>query len=228
MLQPSRLSFHLLAICMFIGVSQQSYAYDGADVTEMSLVVRSNDLSVKYSNSIDKTRDSTIQLTWWQVFSNSIQAKLSLAYVELSQNADSTVRAYDSSGYKIGIGFRGSVFYSEFVSVGLKLSIDYLSTDGSNNLEETVQVTWLEYSGGVDMVFLPENTVSILTGVSYTVIDGEHKVVDVANSAVTFSEDEPEGYYAGVSFKSGRRGKVDVTLHGGHSQGVFLGFSNSF
>ena len=228
MFRLSQSYFYALTIVLLFSFQQHSFAYSDGDVTEMSLVASSNDVSLKFSNSIDKTRNSTIELTWWQVFSESIQAKVSLAYVELSQNSNSTVLAYDASGYKLGVGFRGNAFNSEFLTVGLNVSFDYLSADGNNTQQETVQVTWFEYSGGVDLEFLPNNSVSILTGASYTVIDGEHKTVDVANSAVTYSEDTPEGYYAGVSFKSGQRGRINMTWHGGHSQGIYLSFSNHF
>lgn len=208
--------------------SANAFAYDTSDVTEMSLVIQSNDISLKFPNSVDTTKSSTIEVTWWQKFSASLDGRLSVAYVELSQNNNSTVSAYDTSGYELGIGFRGTFFESEFANLGFGVNFDYMATSGETTAKEVTEVSWYKYSGSLDAVFLPLNSISILAGASYTTIDGEYKLVNAANSIVSFSEDQPEGYYAGMSFKSGSSGKVNVTWHGGHRQGVYLVFSNRF
>lgn len=229
MFQFTRAHFSVLTLNIVIVIySCNVFAYDTSEVTEMSLVIQSNDMSLKYPDSVDTTKMSTIEITWWQKFSASLDGRLSVAYVELSQHTNSTVSAYDTSGYELGIGFRGNIFESEIVNLGFGINFDYMSTSGETRAKEATEVSWYKYSGSVDTVFLPQNTLSILAGASYTTIDGEYKLIDSGNSIVTFSEDQPVGYYAGMSFKSSGSGKVNVTWHGGHRQGVYLVFSNRF
>jgi len=208
--------------------SSSVFAYGDSDIAEMSFIVQSNDISLKFPTSTDKTKVSSMEVTWWQNFSDSLQARLNIAYVEMSQNADASVLGYTASGYELGLGFRGNVSTSDVVNIGLGVSFDYLVINGETNIEEAIDITWFKYSGGIDFEFLPLSSVSILTGFNYTVIDGEHRVVDTANSLTTFSEDKPEGYYIGMSFKSGNSGTVNMTLHGGQREGIFLTFSNRF
>lgn len=229
MFQFSRAHFSVLTLSIiFVIFSGNAFAYDTSQVTEMSLVIQSNDMSLKFPGSVDTTKTSTIEVTWWQKFSASLDGRLSMAYVELSQNTNSTVSAYDTSGYELGIGFRGNIFESEIVNLGFGINFDYMASSGETREKEATEVSWYKYSGSVDAVFLPQNTISILAGASYTTIDGEYKLIDSANSIVTFSEEQPEGYYAGMSFKSSSSGKVNVTWHGGHRQGIYLIFSNRF
>jgi len=216
----------LSAVSIFF--SAHAFAYDRINVTEVSLVIQSNDLELKFPNTVDRTKASTVEVTWWQYFSASLEGRLSIAYVELSQNTNSSVMAYDTSGYELGIGFRGNIFESEIVNLGFGLNFDYLATSGETTAKEATEISWYKYSGSIDAVFLPLNTISILTGVSYTTIDGEHKVINTTNSLASFTEDQPEGYYVGISFKSGGNAKVNVTWHGGYRQGVYLVFSNHF
>lgn len=229
MFQFTRANFSILTqSIVFVFFTGNAFAYDTSEVTEMSLVLQSNDMSLKFPSSVDSTKTSTIEVTWWQKFSASLDGRLSVAYVELSQNTNSTVSAYDTSGYELGIGFRGNIFESEIVNFGFGINFDYMASSGETTAKEATEVSWYKYSGSVDAVFLPLNTISILAGASYTTIDGEYKLIDSGNSIVTFSEDQPEGYYAGMSFKSSARGKVNVTWHGGHRQGIYLVFSNRF
>jgi len=217
-----------VSILTFFLLLNSALAYEENDVTEMSFIIQSNDISLKFPTSTDKTKVSSMEVTWWQKFSDSLQARLNIAYVEMSQNADASVLGYTASGYELGIGFRGNVITSDVVNIGLGVSFDYLAIDGETNIEEAIDITWFKYSGGIDFEFLPLSSVSILTGLNYTVIDGEHRVIDTANSLTTFSEDKPEGYYIGMSFKSGNSGTVNMTLHGGQREGIFLTFSNRF
>lgn len=228
MFQLNRNLFRVLALCLVPAIISTNVLAE-SDVTEMSLLVQSNDVSFKFPNSVDRTKISTIEVTWWQSFSDVAELRLNIAYVELSQNVNSTVSAYNTTGYEVGIGFRGNVFESEIINIGIGATFDYLSSQGETTLNnEATEVTWLKYSGGVNFVFLPSNSISILTGASYTTIDGEHELTDTAGSLVTFTEDESEGYYAGLSFKSGQRGKITMSWHGGHREGVYLTFSSRF
>ena len=229
MFQIKRAYFSVLALSFILTVfSANAFAYDTSEVTEMSLVIQSNDMSLKFPDTVDETKTSKIEITWWQKFSASLDGRLSIAYIELSQSANSTVSAYDTSGYELGIGFRGNIFETQFANLGFGVNFDYMTTSGETTEKEETEVSWYKYSGSVDAVFLPENTISILAGASYTAIDGEHKLINSGNSVVTFSEDQAEGYYAGLSFKSSANGTVNVTWQGGHRQGIYLVFSNRF
>lgn len=229
MFQFTRAHFSVLALNIgFTVFSVNAFAYDASNVTEMSLVIQTNDMSLKFPNSVDVTKTSRVEVTWWQKFSASLDGRLSVAYIELSQSTNSSVSAYDTSGYELGIGFRGNIFETRFADLGFGVNFDYMTTSGETTAKEETEVSWYKYSGSVDAVFLPANTISILAGASYTAIDGEHKLINAANSIVTFSEDQAEGYYAGLSFKSSANGKVNVTWQGGHRQGIYLVFSNRF
>ena len=225
----TQLHFRVLATCFIFSVASTNvFAYPDNDVTEMSLLIQSNNMYFKFPGTVDQTKISTIELTWWQVFTGSIEGGLNISYVELSQKDNSSVPAYDASGYEVGIGFRSKFIQTETVNVGLRMSIDYMALSGQTNSNKDVEVSWVKYSGGADFEFFPSSSISALAGVSYTSIDGENKVIDTTNSLVSFSEDKPEGYYAGVSFKSGRSGKINMTWHGGYRSGVYLTFSNQF
>lgn len=229
MFQITRTYFNgILLSFVFFTLSLNAYAYGESDLTEMSLVIQSNDISLRFPASVDKTKVSTLEINWWQEFSKSLEGRLSIAYVELTQSANSSVLAYDTSGYELGLGFRGDIFESEIVNLGFSLNLDYMASAGETSTKLQAEVSWYKYSGSVDFVFLPSKPISILTGASYTAIDGEHKIIDVTSSSVTFTEDTPVGYYAGLSFKSGGRGKVNVIWQGGHRQGIYLVFSNRF
>ena len=217
-------------VCLTISFLCLSTAYslDDSDVTEMSLQLQNNDVDIKFPGSVAETKMSRIQLIWWQPLVGSIEGGLNLSYVELSQKTSATVTAYDTSGYEIGIGFRGLILDTEILNLGLQFSLDYLSAQGDTNLEQDVDITWLKYSSSLDFEFIPLSPVTILTGVSYSKIDGEHELLDTPNSVVEFNEDDAIGYYIGLSIKSGNSGKIAVTVNNGHREGIYLVFSNRF
>ena len=229
MFQLNRAQFSALILSFtLVVIPTYTYAAEDGEVTEVSLLLQTNDILLIFPDSVTSTKVSTAQVTWWQEFSESLEARLSLSYIELSQKNNSSVLAYNATGYDIGIGFRGAVIKSEIVDVGLSVTLDYLSTTGETNLDEAIEISWLEYSGSVDFEFIPSSPVTILAGASYTAIDGEHEVINTANSLSSFSEDESAGYYGGLSFKSNDGGNVSLTWHGGHREGVYLTFSKRF
>ncbi len=225
MFPRNRTSLSILFFSMFL--SANAFASRGGDVTEMSLLIQNNDIFLKYPGSVDRTTISSVQVSWWQSFSESIDARISIASLELQQKSNSSVLAYNATGYALGIGFRGNIFESDFVNAALNLGFDYLTTSGETNLNQAIEVSWYESSIGVDFKFLPLNSVSFLLGARYTSINGEHDVMDTS-TVVSFSEDNPQGYYAGLEFKAGQGGKVTVSWQGGFRQGVYLSFSNRF
>lgn len=216
----------VLTVCVLLFMSNV-YAGGEGHVTEMSLVLQSNDINLKYPGSVDSIKISAVEVNLWQSFTESVDARLSIASIELSQKNNATVSAYDATGYMLGIGFRGNIIESEFVTAGLSFGFDYLAITGETNTNQAVDVSWYESSVSADFEFFPSNPVSFLTGASYTRIDGEHDVTGTG-TLVSFSEDEPGGYYIGLAFKAARGGEVVVTWQGGYRQGVFLSFSNRF
>lgn len=226
MLYRNYICLSILSFCTFI-FSTNAVANRDGEVTQMSLLIQNTDVFLSYPSSVDRTSVSSVQVTWWQTFSESIEARLSIASIELRQKSNSSVLMYDATGYALGLGMRGNVFESELVNAGLSFSFDYMSVTGETNLSEAMEVFWYETSLSADFEFLPTSAISILAGGSYSVIDGEHEVLDTA-SVVSFSEDNPVGYYAGLAFKSGQSGSVTVLWQGGYRQGVYLSFSSQF
>jgi len=217
-------------LCIF-AYSVNSFAYEQDNVAEFSLIVQSNELSLQYPDSVNRTKVSTLRGTWWQSLSPWLQGALSLAYVDMSQDSYASVPAYNATGYDIGVGFRGGILQSNFVNIGLKFTIDYLSTAGGTALNQRTEINWFEYIGSADFIFIPTKPVSILAGVSYTVIDGEQKIYNTSNnfnSIQSFSANIPEGYYAGLSIKTGQSGQINMKWHEGTRQGFYLTFSNRF
>ena len=218
------------SIC-FVVLSSNTFAYMQDNVSEFSFLIQSNDLSLKYDdpvNSVIRTKVSSLRATWWQALTKQLQGGLSLAYVDMTQNSYSNVPAYNSTGYNIGIGLRGAILQTNFVNIGLGVTADYLSTTGGTAFNNKTDVSWAEYVGSADFVFIPTKPVSILGGVSYTVIDGTQKIYGTFNRTLSFSANTPEGYYGGLSIKTGGTGRINMTWHEGTRQGFYLTFSNQF
>ena len=196
-------------------------------ITEMTLTIQNNDIDLKYSAAIERTEISSVQVTMWQDFSESIDARLNIASIELSQKATGSVSIYNTTGYILGIGFRGNVLETELLNIGVSLGLDYLATEGETSSNESVSVSWFESTVKTDLELFPNKSLSFLTGASYTVIDGEHDVADTS-TITSFSEQDAEGYYAGLSLKASGGGKVALIWQGGYRKGVYLSFSNQF
>jgi hypothetical protein len=209
-------------------LSTNTFAYKQTEVAEFSFIVQSNDISLKYPNSVNRTKVSTLRATWWQPLTKWLQGAISLAYVDMSQNTYATVPAYSSTGYNLGIGLRGGIIQNNVFNLGLKFTFDYLSTSGGTSLNQRTEVSWLEYIGSADFEFLPTKPVSILAGVSYTIIDGEQKIYNTFNTIHSFSANTPEGYYAGIGIKTGDTGRIEMKWYEGTRQGFYLTFSNRF
>lgn len=215
-------SFSLFAL------SSNVFAYKQTDVAEFSFLVQSNELSLKYPNSVNRTKVSTLRATWWQPLTKWLQGAISLAYVDMSQNTYATVPAYSSTGYDLGIGLRGTIVQNNILNFGLRFTFDYLSTSGGTSLNNRTEVSWLQYIGSADFEFLPTSPVSILLGANYTVIDGEQKIYNTFNTIHSFSANVPEGYYAGLGIKTGKEGRIEMKWNEGTRQGFYITFSNKF
>lgn len=216
-----------VSICFF-AVSSSATAHKRDTVAEFSLLVQSDEISLKYPNSANRTKVSTLRATWWQPLSNWLQGALSLAYVDMSQNSYAGFQAFNATGYDIGIGLRGGVLQSKFVNIGLRFTADYLSTTGGTAFNNKTDISWFEYVGSADFVFIPTKPVSILAGASYTVINGEQIIYNTINSIHTFTANTPEGYYAGLSLQTGQSGRINMKWYEGTRQGFYLTFSNRF
>ena len=211
-----------------LALSSNALAYKQNNVAEFSFLVQSNDISLEYPNSVNRTKVSTLRATWWQPLTKALQGALSLAYVDMSQNSYGSVPAYSSTGYDLGIGLRGTIVKNNILDFGLSFTFDYLSTSGGTVTGKRTEVSWLQYIGSADFEFLPTKPVSILAGVTYTIIDGEQKIYNTLSSIQSFSANTPEGYYGGLGIKTGGTGRIEMKWYEGTRQGFYLTFSNEF
>lgn len=231
-------NIHILVLGLLLSLSTNpafAAAY-GSQITEVSFGIRNNDMSVDINDSVSIINITLIEATWLQKLTESLQSGVSIGYIDIDQDAYTGVQGYVTNGYKVGFGLRANLIKSQLLVLDLDFNFDYISTTGytsttGSSIDQRAEVTWFEYGGGVDLVLLPKNAISILGGASYTELDGEYRVDnsnDAGSTKLNFAAHSPEGYYGGIRIKTGGAGRIDMTWHGGTSEGFYLAFSNRF
>jgi len=225
---PHKFIFPLVAtlIHLLLCVPMARAEYPAGD-GHFALWVVNHDVDLTYPNSTRRTRMTNVTASWQQSFSARLRGGIQLSYLDLSQASNPLVSGTSSTGYGVGIDLRGLVIDRNQLQTELRVGYSYQATEGSSANQNT-EYRWHRLVGGVDFTLFPRSTVALLTGASLASLDGEQRDTGIINRITDFSEDDPLGYYAGLSIRTDPGGRIGIKWYGGRSQGFYLLFSRKY
>lgn len=213
-----------LLCCLF---SPAGWAYTDSQVSDFALFIEHIDSDWAYPAQVQQTTMTRLLAVWHESFSPILKGGLRLAYLDLSQASNPLPSAQNSTGYGLGFDIHTLLLDQRLMRLELKFAYDYQST-GGRSPDQTTDFVWHTGQAGIDVILIPRTSLSLLTGISLTFIDGEQRVSGDLNQIIPFDEDEPFGYYAGVNLKTDATGSIGFKWYGGTKQGVEFVFRREF
>lgn len=227
----NRLRFHALSLkpllllcCLF---SPAGWAYPDSQVSDFALIIEHTDMDWAYPVGVQQTTTTRLLAVWHESFSPILKGGLRLAYLDLSQASNPLPSAQNSTGYSLGFDIHTRLLDQRLLQLELIFAYDYQSTGGTSSAQ-TTDFVWHTGKAGLDVILAPLASLSVLTGISLTYLDGEQRVSGDLNQIFSFEQDESFGYYAGVSLKTDATGSIGLKWHGGIKQGVEFVFRREF
>ena len=214
----------LLLCCLF---SPASWSNTDSQVSDFALLIEHTDSDWAYPTGVQQTTTTRLLAVWHESFGPAFKGGLRLAYLELSQASNPFPSAQTSTGYSLGFDIHTRLLNAHLLQLGLIFAYDYQSTTGSNP-DQTSDFVWHTGQAGLDVILAPFAWVSVLTGVSLTVLDGEQRLSGNLNRIIPFDEEDPLGYYAGINLKTDATGSIGLKWHGGTKRGVEFVFRREF
>ncbi len=219
-----RLTPGLLLICLH---SPTGWADIDTQASDFALFIEHTDTEWAYPVVVRETTTTRLLAVWHESFGASLKGGLRLAYLDLSQASNPLPAAKNTTGYGLGFDLHAQLIARSSLQLGLLFAYDYQSTGGKST-DQAADVVWHTGQVGVDLILAPLARVSVLSGVSLTYIDGEQRVSGNLEQITPFNEDEPLGYYAGLSLKTDATGSIDVKWYGGSREGIEFAFRRQF
>lgn len=210
--------------CLFIGMlfSTPGWADNDADISDFVLFISHKDTEWVYPATSRETTTTRLLAVWHESFGQSLKGGLRLAYLDVSQATNPFPSGQNTTGYGLGFDLHASLVERKTLHLGMRFAYDYQSTRGQSP-DQVSDFAWHVGEIGLDMAFAPASRLSFLTGASLTWLDGEQRVSGNINQIIPFSDDEPFGYYVGLSLKTDATGSIGARYYGGiHRGGEFI------
>ncbi len=216
--------FFLLSGILF---SRAAWSIDDPQVNDFALFLERSDSQWVYPSVSRETTTTRLLAVWHESFGLLLKGGLRLAYLDVSQAASPVPSGQNVTGYGLGFDLHGRVLDHSKLQLGLYFAYDYQSTRGKSP-DQVSDIVWHSGGIGLDMILAPRSRISLLAGASLTWLDGEQRVSGNINRILPFNEDEPFGYYVGLSLKTDATGSIGLKLIGGMRQGGELVFRRRF
>jgi len=202
-----------------------------ADVYErgldFSMVVSSSKTRWLYDHVERETRIKRLAATWLRPLGPSLRGGLRIAYLDMSQAGHPQAVGLNTTGTALGIELQQQLVKAAVVQLALRFAYDYARSEHASG-EDRIENDWTTTTLGLDMIVAPRQTVSVLAGSSWVSVDGEERLSGSVNQVTAFEEDDAVGYYAGLSIKTDKSGRIGLRWYGGQSEGLFLNFSRRY
>ena len=224
-----RNALNYTGLCLLIGLAifKPTWANYDPEVSDFALFIEHSDTDWVYPTDKLETTTTRLLAVWHESFGQSLKGGLRLAYLDVSQASNPLPSGKNATGYGLGIDLHTGLLHYQKLQLDLRLAYDYQSTSG-NSTDQTSDFIWHTAEVGLDIIVAPASRLSFLTGASLTWLDGEQRVSGDINQIFPFNEDEPFGYYAGLSLKTDATGSIGLKYYGGIRQGGELIFRRSF
>ena len=224
---PNTLNNSRFYLLIGLLLSPPAWADDDAGVSDFALFIEHTDTHWVYPTTSLETTTTRLLAIWHEHFGRSLKGGLRLAYLDVSQPDSPLASGQNSTGYGLGVDLHAELLDHRRLQIGLYFTYDYHSTEGKSP-DQNSDFVWHRGGLGLDMVLAPSSRLSLLTGASLTWLDGEQRVSGNLNRIIPFRQDEPFGYYAGLSLKTDATGSIGLKYYGGFRQGGELIFRRRF
>jgi hypothetical protein len=175
-------------------------------------------------------RDTKIQklhASWLQPLTPWLLGGLQLAYLDLTQTDNPLPSGQNTNGWGLGLTLGGRILDSTLFQTTGRLSFDYQTTLGESS-DQSSDISWSQITGGLDFVIRPVNSLDVLAGAEYTLINGSQDDSGTVDSVSTFKNDQPIGYYGGLRLNLGSDGAISLQGYWGGRNGYRMAFSRQF
>ena len=225
-LKNSTIRLVTISLALLIASPRIIAAYPAGDGNFL-FRVENHDVQLAYPNSTRQTRMTNLTASWEQTLNSRLRGGIQLSYLDLSQTSNLLFSGTSSTGYGVGINLQALLIDRQQLEMALRLGYGYQSTDGGTANQNT-EYRWHRLEGGVDVTLFPKASVAVLAGASLISLDGEQRDSGVINRITSFSENDPLGYYGGLSIRTDPSGRIGLKWYGGYSQGFYLLFSRNY
>jgi hypothetical protein len=224
-----RNTLNYTGLCLVIGLlfNNPTWANDDRGINDFVLFIEHSDTEWVYPAVSRETTTTRLLAVWHESFGQLLKGGLRLAYLDISQAASPIPSGQNATGYGLGFDLHTGLLDRRMLQLGLRFAYDYQSTQGKSP-DQVSDFVWHTAEVGLDMIVAPTSRLSFLTGASLTWLDGEQRVSGTIYQIIPFSEDEPFGYYAGLSLKTDATGSIGLRYYGGMRQGGELIFRRHF
>ncbi len=207
--------------------SSPTWANNDPGISDFALFIEHSDMEWVYPTVGRETTTTRLLAVWHENFGQYLKGGLRLAYLDVSQATNPLPSGLNTTGYGLGFDLHTGLLEHRMLQLDLRFSYDYQSTRGKSP-DQVSDFVWHAGEIGLDIIVAPTSRLSFLTGASLTWLDGEQRVSGNINQTTPFGEDEPFGYYAGLSLKTDASGSIGVRYYGGFRQGGEFIFRRRF